>query len=199
MANNSIKSDDLKQAIEAPSDSEEDLKSTDNRKYTPVVSLGTDEPGVSSPDIKWTASEFIAHDKNISWYMVLSLVTLGFAAIVLLLTHDKISTAVVVFAGGIIGFYAARKPRLLNYKMDHAGITIQTKLFNYDSFKSFTIVEDSTLPNITLMPLQRFTPNLSIYLDPASEEAVIKVLGARLPQDFHHQALIDRFMQRVRF
>jgi hypothetical protein len=199
MADNSINSDDSKQDNEALSDAENDLKPAGNWEYSPVVGLETDEADVSFTDIKWSASEFIVHDKNISWYIVLSLVTLGFATIVLLLTHDKISTAVVLCAGGIIGFYATRKPRLLNYKIDRAGITVQTKLFNYGSFKSFTIIEDSVLPNIILMPLRRFTPSLSIYLDPVSEEAVIKALGACLPQDFKQQDLIDRFMQHIRF
>jgi hypothetical protein len=150
-------------------------------------------------DISWSASEFIAHKKDVGWYVILALITLAIAAVTYILTHDKMSTAVIVLAGGIFGFYAARKPRLLNYKIDRSGVTIQTKLFGYDTFKSFAVIEDSALPNIVLLPLKRFMPRLSIYLDPSSEGKVIKALTERIPQDSYQQDIIERLMQRVRF
>ena len=201
MVNDGIEINDSGKDNPTVSDVGKNLKPEAGWEYSSDTSGDTKQDSVndSYSDINWSASEFIAHDKNISWYVILSLITLSFAAVIYLITHDKISTAVIVFAGGITGFYAARKPRLLNYKIDKMGLTIQTKLFRYDSFKSFAIVEDSALPSIILMPLRRFMPTLSVFLDPASEEDVIKVISERIPQDIHHQALIERFMQRVRF
>jgi hypothetical protein len=201
MADTGTVPDDSEKDSLAQSDVGNEPQSSDNWKYSAETNVDPSQDKVdnSFTDINWSASEFIAHDKNISWYIILSLITLFFAAIVYLLTHDKISTAVIVFAGGITGFYAARKPRLLNYKIDTTGLTIQSKVFSYDSFKSFAIAEDSAIPNVILIPLKRFMPTLSVYLDPSSEEAVLKVLSKRIPQDVHHQALIERFMQRVRF
>ena len=170
-------------------------------KYSPETQSGTtpDTSEDSSLDISWSASEFIAHKKNIGWYVILTLITLALAAVTYILTRDKISTAVIVIAGAIFAFYASRKPRLLSYKIDRSGVTIQTKLFGYDTLKSFAVVEDSVLPNIVLLPLKRFMPKLSIYLDPSSEGEVVKALAERLPQDFHQQDMVERLMQRVRF
>jgi hypothetical protein len=201
MTNDKKELKDSKQETTKMPENENKLDQSDNWKYSSEIKPGSSVPTVDEPfeDINWSASEFIAHDKNIAWYTILILVTLVLAAIVYLLTHDKISTVIVVLAGVIFGIYAARKPRLLNYKLDNSGLTIQSKLFNYDSLKSFVVVENSAIPNIILMPLKRFMPSLSMYLDPSSEEAVIKVLSERLPQDLHQQDFIERFMLRIRF
>jgi len=193
MANTEVKTKDSKP---------KEVDSVDETwKYSSETESGTDanKADGSFEDISWSASEFIAHDKSVFWYLMLSLITLVIAVLIYILTRDKISTLVILVVGGTIGFYAARKPRLLDYKIDHSGLTIQAKLFSYDAFKSFAIVEDSAIPNIVLMPLKRFMPVLSIYLDPTTGEEVTKVLSERIPQDLHHQAIIERFMQRVRF
>lgn len=192
--------DSKKQNI-TPVENENQSNQGESWKYSSEIALDADKQikDDSFEDISWSASEFISHDKNFVWYGVLSLVTVITAAIVYLLTHDKISTVVIILAGAIFGVYGARKPRTLNYKLDNVGLTIQTKLFNYDSLKSFMVVENSPIPNIILLPLKRFMPSMSIYLDPSIEEKVIKILSDRLPQDFHEQDFVERFMIRIRF
>src|ERR1700728_3216444 len=64
--------------------------------------------------VSWTASEFIHHQKTAGWYFMLGLAGVILAAIVFLLTKDKISTGVIIFATLIFGYYANRKPRTLD-------------------------------------------------------------------------------------
>jgi len=201
MAKESVGLQDTKKHNITPVDNENLPSQNDSWKYSSEVESDStpDKAGDSFEDINWSASEFIAHHKNISWYAVLALITLALSAVVYVLTRDKISTAIIILAAVIFGIYAARKPRLLSYKLDSSGLTIQAKLFDYASFKSFVVVENSILPNIILMPLKRFMPSLSIYLDPTTKEEVVKVLGERLPQDFRQQDFVERFMQRIRF
>jgi len=201
MTNASKKLKDSKKQNITPVENKNQSNQGDSWKYSSEVAVGADTPKTddSFEDISWSASEFIAHDKNVAWYGVLSIVTVIAATIVYFLTHDKISTIIIVLAGVIFGVYGARKPRTLNYKLDNVGLTIQTNLFNYDSLKSFMVIENSPIPNIILLPLKRFMPSMSIYLDPSSEEKVIKILSDRLPQDFHEQDFVERFMIRIRF
>jgi hypothetical protein len=199
MANDKAVKDSEGQNVTPPEDDKQDHGS--GWKYSSDISADSapSEKNNTVEDINWSASEFIAHEKNITWYVILLVVTLVAGAIVYYLTNDKISTVVIILAGVIFGIYGARKPRLIDYKINSSGITVQTKLFSYDAFKSFEIVEDSIIPNIVLIPLKRFMPSLSIYLDPNTQEEVVKILSAWLPQDFHQQDLIERFVQRVRF
>lgn len=190
----------IEEKTEDPEQSDQD-PAEETWKYSSEIESETaaNNTDDSFDDISWSASEFVAHDKSILWYLSLSAITLVVTVLIYILTRDKISALVIVVAGGTLAFYAGRKPRLLNYKIDNSGLTIQDKLFSFNTFKSFAIVEDSAIPNIVLMPLKRFMPALSIYLDPATREEVTKVLSERLPQDLHHQAIVERFMQRVRF
>jgi hypothetical protein len=199
MANDKVVKDSKGQNATSSEDDKQDQGS--GWKYSSEVlsDSGASKKNNTIEDIHWSASEFIAHEKNVTWYVILVLVTLVAGAIVYFLTHDKISTVIIVIAGVIFGIYGARKPRLIDYRINSSGITVQTKLFSYDAFKSFEIVEDSIIPNIVLMPLKRFMPSLSIYLDPTTQEEVVKILSDCLPQDFHQQDLIERFVQRVRF
>lgn len=183
------------------SNNDEQLNQEETWKYSPENNEVPQSKQVdnSFEAINWSASEFIQHDKGLTWYGLLAVAVAIIATGIYFLTHDKISTAVIVIVGFILGFYGARKPRLLNYQIDPTGLTIQAKNFNYESFKSFAVVEDSVLPGVVLMPLKRFMPSLSVFLDPASKEEVIKILSERLPQDTHHRDFVDRFMQRIRF
>lgn len=192
---------DPKQQDATPSDSKNEQNQDEGWKYSSEIDTKPtpDKINDSSRDVSWSASEFIAHEKNITWYVILAIVTIVVSAVVYLLTKDKISTGMIILVGVIFGVYAARKPRLLNYKLDNFGLTVQSKLFNYDSFKSFSIAENSVIPNIILMPLKRFMPSLSIYLDPTSEEEVIKLLSEHLAQDIHRQDIVERFMLHIRF
>jgi len=201
MVNGKTKVKDLEQNKTATTEVKNERNQNDSFKFTPETSTSPvpDKLNDSFEDISWSASEFIAHEKNLIWYVLLTVATLIIAMVVYILTKDKISTVVVVVAGVMFGVYAARKPRLMNYKLDSSGLTVQAKLFSYDSFKSFAIDENSPIPNIILIPLKRFMPSLSVYLDPSSKEDVINVLSTRLPQDFHEQDFIERFMLRIRF
>lgn len=201
MAKDKAGGKDLREQDPTHSETDNESGSGNSWKYSSEISSNSKpvKSDDSHSDITWSASEFIIHDKSFTWYVVLSFATIIISAIIYLLTHDKISTGIIILAGITFGVYGARKPRLLNYKINDSGITIQTKIFGYDTFKSFEIVEDSVLPNVILMPLKRFMPSLSIYLDPASQEEVIKVLSEHLPQDVRQQDFIERFTQRIRF
>lgn len=149
--------------------------------------------------VSWSASEFIAHKKTILWYLVLAVGTIILATIIFLLTHDKISTGVIIFVALVFGFFAGRKPRTLDYKLDDGGISIGSKFYNYNGFKSFSVVDDGAFSSILLLPLKRFMPAISIYYDPKDEERITNILADRLPFEDRKHDVVDSFMHRIRF
>lgn len=149
--------------------------------------------------ISWSASELIAHEKSIGWYFLLAIGGIAAATIVYFLTHDKISTAVMVVVVIALGIVAAKKPRELAYSLDGNGLTIGDKFYGYDLFKSFAIVEEGAFSSITLMPLKRFMVARSLYYSPTDEKKIIYVLSDRLPLDDHKSDAVDTFMRRIRF
>lgn len=149
--------------------------------------------------VTWTASEYIAHEKNGSWYVLLGLAVFGFAGAVYLITDEVVSTVVILIMGAAFGSFAARKPQELNYVLDNTALSIGGKPYPYAHFKSFTVIDEGAISSIMLMPLKRFMPPLSVYYDPSDEDKITDALAAYLPYEDRKQDPVDRLMRKVRF
>ncbi|HEX7368366.1 MAG TPA: hypothetical protein VF261_01775 [Candidatus Saccharimonadales bacterium] len=149
--------------------------------------------------VSWTASEFIAHDKSFGWYAVLVIVTLVVAALVFLLTRDKISTGVVIIAAIALGVYGARKPHQLQYALNDGGVHIGQRYYPFDMFRSFALIEEGAFSSIAFRPHKRFGQLVTIYFDPKDEDAIVDLLSSRLPLEKRGQDVVDSFMRKIRF
>lgn len=167
---------------------------------TAVPTGSEPEPPVArSAEISWTASEFIAHEKGIMWYLKLMLVAIVVTVIIYLLTRDKISSGVVLLAAIVFGAYGARKPRTLEYRLDVSGLTIADKLYDYGQFRSFWTTKEGAFSSITFMPLKRFMPALTVYYSPQDEQQIMQILERHLPMENRDRDLLDRFLHHIRF
>ena len=149
--------------------------------------------------VSWTASEFIAHQKTAGWYSILAVVAVVFSVLVYLLTRDLITSGFVIFGALILGYYASRQPNELHYQIDSKGVLIGNKIYGYESFRSFSIVDEGAFSSVVFMPLKRFAPLRAVYFAPEHEDKIIEMLMPRLPfEEYSHDA-IDRLMSRIRF
>lgn len=152
------------------------------------------------PEISWGALEFIAHEKSPLWYSALIVLTIGLASLVFLVSHDKVSTVLIVVIGIITGVTAGHKPRDLQYMLDSKGITVNRAFRPYGEFKSFAIVQENDVNIIIFMPLKRFALPLSINVGSDEMDAVVAKLSDYLPNDqAHGHDAVDRFVQHVHF
>lgn len=162
-----------------------------------------EEENVSASDIpdsvSWTASEFVAHDKSSTWYLMLFLVAVVVAGLAYFINRDLISVAVVAVAALLIGVYASHQPRQLEYQLDQHGITIGDKSYGFDEFRSFAMQADGAFTNIVFLPLRRFAVPISIYYAPDDEDKIIAILSSQLPFDESHRDSVDSLMRKIRF
>ncbi|CAN5341873.1 hypothetical protein BH09PAT4_BH09PAT4_08660 [soil metagenome] len=156
-------------------------------------------PETSDEVVTWTASEFIAHQKNGGWYALLMLGALVAAVLVWFVTKDMVSSVVIIFAGAVFATYAARKPRQLSYRIDSAGLTIDQKHYSYNEFRSFSVVPEGAFSTIVFAPLKRFGTLITLYYDPKDEERIINAIMTRLPHEERKPDPIDRMLYRIRF
>ncbi len=150
-------------------------------------------------EVSWTASEFIDHQKNTGWYLLLLIGVLLLAGIVYLATRDLVSAIVIIVVGILFAVLAGRKPRQLSYRIDSRGIQIGEKSFEFSTFKSFTIHQEGVIGYITLLPLKRFMPDISIFFPPEDAEKITEALSYNLPNEQHKEHGIDRLMKKLRF
>lgn len=149
--------------------------------------------------IEWQASEYIHNEKNFGWYLILFVSTLAVMAVMYLLLKDILSLIVVALMSISLAVYANRKPRLLDYAVNDKGVTIGDKNYSYESFRSFSVMQDGAMENIVLDPLQRLMPPITVYFEQADADRIIDTLSAYLPHEDKELDWVDRFAKRIRF
>lgn len=149
--------------------------------------------------VSWTASEFVAHQKEPKWYLILGFATLVSAIIVWVLTKDKITTATVLVGAAVLAILATKKPRELNYLIDQHGLHIAQKDFPYHMFRSFSVVHQGAFSSLVFMPLKRFALLTTAYYDPADEEKIIGILSLYLPLEEKKRDIIDELLWKIRY
>ncbi len=190
----------VKQAEEPAQDQPEVSPPPDSPwQFKSESSTQTTQVPATHEAVSWTASEFIAHEKAASWYLILAGAAILLAAFIYLLTRDVISVVVVAIFAAVFGFFAARKPRVLTYSLDDGGIHISEKFYSYSDFKSFSVLDEGGISGIWLMPLKRFMPSLTIYYAPDDEKKIMDALSSYLPFEERDHDMVDRLMRRVRF
>ena len=173
-------------------------------KFTPEEANGPTQsvpegPEASGDSVTWSASEFIAHEKDLGWFALLGGGTALLMALIFLITRDMISTVIVLVVAIAFGAFATRQPRVLPYKVDGTGVHIGEKSYPYEMFKSFALIQEDGIRSILLLPLKRFMPPISIYMDPEDEAMIAGTLANYLPHEDRQQDPVDRLMRRLRF
>ncbi|HEV7454161.1 MAG TPA: hypothetical protein VGO07_02785 [Candidatus Saccharimonadales bacterium] len=179
-----------------------DLKFDPDDHGAPSPFLSPEEEEIKKAEehaVTWTASEYIAHHKSPAWYGIVAAATVALAAATFLITRDKISAVTIIIVGILFCIAAARKPRVLTYKLDKDGLTMGQRFHPYGEFKSFSIMREGAFANVDLLPLKRFMPMTSVYFSPENEDNVVDTLSEHIPFEERSHAIIDRFMRNVRF
>ena len=159
----------------------------------------TDAPAAVEGFLEWEAPEFVAHEKNIGWYGMLALGTAVFIGIMYLLTKDEISAGTLLIMAVLFGIFAARKPRTLPFRLDQTGLSVGSRHYPYQSFRSFSVIREGEHDTISFMPMKRLMPLVTIYCPPSVKQDLVLALNYHLPFETRELALVDRLMNKIRF
>lgn len=159
---------------------------------------GASQPKAVS-EISWTASEYIEHQKGAGWFIRFSAISFVAIGFIFFITRDYITIVILAVLAIVFGFFAARKPAVLAYRLDNRGVTIGQKFYPVNLFRSFAVIEEDAFRTITLLPMKRFMPSISLHYPPEEEKAILETFGNLLPRETRQQDPIDKFMHRIRF
>ncbi|MGH7241337.1 MAG: hypothetical protein ACREGB_03520 [Candidatus Saccharimonadales bacterium] len=173
--------------------------SPEPEENTPPESVAKPAQPEDPAQITWAASEFIEHAKSFDWYLALGVVSVLVAAAFYFLFRDVVTTAVIILVGLAFGYFAKRKPRQLSYQLDSHGLTVDTRHFPYELFRSFAVLDEGHFSSIAFLPLKRFGLMTTIYYDPQDEDRILELINQHLPLEPREHDALDRFMKRIRF
>ncbi|MGA3129121.1 MAG: hypothetical protein ABSD13_20715 [Candidatus Korobacteraceae bacterium] len=172
----------------------EDTKGNEEK----VINPGLKSNAPSKP-VNWSEAEFIANHKSIGWFLLLGLAAVIVATLVYIYNHDLVSVIVIGLAAVFLGIVANRQPRKLDYGINDSGLQIGQKFYSYDTFRSFAISNEESVPSIIFIPLRRFMPYITVYYSASNEKAILEVLNKHLPFDNQHRDAIDNLMRRIHY
>ncbi|MDB5165229.1 MAG: hypothetical protein JWM00_119 [Candidatus Saccharibacteria bacterium] len=131
--------------------------------------------------VQWQAPEYLHHEKNPLWFVVFGLVVIGLtAAAIFLMQSWTFALLIPVMAVALVA-YSHRPPRMMDYVLSGKGLYINDTLHPFAEFKSFGVIHDDHEYSVVFIPVRRFRPSLTVYFPADKGEAVVDLLGVRLP------------------
>ena len=149
--------------------------------------------------IDWTASEFIDHEKGPLWYVALAGITLGICAVLFFWLHDIVTIIAITLLAIMIGVMAARKPRIMKYRLDRGGLTIGKQFHPYGKFKSFAVIDEGAFASITFLPTKPLNLPVSVYFSPDDESKILEITARHLPLQPGALDVFDNLMRTLHF
>jgi hypothetical protein len=168
----------------------------------PTAPMTAQEPQQSTDTemepIRWQAHEYIHHEKNVSWFILFSVVVIGLMAVAIFWMQSISFAILVPVMAAALLVYSHRPPRLLDYTLSRQGLHVNDKLYTFPEFKSFGVIHDGQEYSVMLIPTKRFRAGVSVYFPEEAGEAIVDMLGARLPMQELHLDLIDKIIRKLR-
>lgn len=184
------------QAPEAPT-SEVQEDDTYQEEAEPTELAPEDTP--DNPPVTWTAQEYVHLDRSPMWFVLFAVIVIGLiAASIFLLNSWSFSLLIFVMAIALI-VYIRRPPRTITYALSPAqGLYVGERLYHFDDFKAFGLIEDTGHFSIMLIPRKRFAPGVSVYFPEGAGERIVDILGQRLPMENLKLDLVDVLVRKLR-
>jgi len=147
--------------------------------------------------IRWEAPEYAHHERGTGWYVIFGVVTL-LLVVAAILIIKSITFAILVPVMAVALFvYTQHAPEVLRYTLSRKGLHINDKLFMYNQFKSFGIVDHNGMHSAVLVPRKRFQLGQTVYFPAEVGEQLVDMLAARLPMKELEPDALDRLLARL--
>lgn len=148
--------------------------------------------------VRWKAQEYIQHDKGMLWFIAFAAVFVILMAVAVFFIQSITFNILVPVMAVALFVYVNRPPRVMDYTLSRKGLHINDTLYPFADFKGFGVIHDGKEFSVMLLPVKRFKPGVSVYFPEESGEAIVDVLGTRLPMQELHLDLIDRVIRKLR-
>jgi len=166
---------------------------------SPTTVAPEQDNDVEDAPVNWSAAEYIHVEKNGLWFLMFGIIAIALIASDIFLIKSYTFSALVAVIVVAVIVHAKRPPQMMQYALsEEQGLYVGQRLYHYSDFKSFGVVKDGDHQSIMLIPTKRFAPGVSVYFPEEMGEAIVDILGARLPMKPLKLDTIDIIVRKLR-
>ncbi len=155
--------------------------------------------GNKEPRISWEIEEYNHREKGPDWFWALGVIAIASAAIAVIF-HDTLFAIFIILAAIVLGFYAARRPEIIEISISDEGVRIKNFFYSFEKIKGFSIDEHDLGNHLIIETSRIVAPVISIALpytiDP---ESLRQLLLTRLTEKNFKEQLTHRVMEHLGF
>ena len=157
--------------------------------------------------LSWSAFEYEEKERSRDWFWALGIIVVT-SSVASIIFGDYFFAALLVLSGILLGFFAIRKPRTINYELNSRGLRIGNRLYPYENIKSFWVQSPSSntsFPALTKEILfikseRAFMPILSIPIEESIAEDIHSILtGQNVPEEEMKEHPSEKIMEALGF
>lgn len=153
---------------------------------------------VTTPTVvHWEGEEYIEQKRNFWWFFGLAVVTLALAALSIFLQVWTFLILIVLAAVTIL-VRALMPPRKIKYTLDKNGLTEGNQKHPFSEFRAFGIMQEGGHYSAVLIPKKRLGMQVKVYFPETNGEAIVDMLGMRLPMEEIRLDFIDKIIKFLR-
>src|SRR3990167_6561623 len=88
--------------------------------------------------LEWQAPEYEEKERSKDWFWALGVIIVT-AALASIIFQNYFFAALIVLGGALLWTFAVRPPEIIAYELDNRGLKIKTRLYPYESIRSFWV------------------------------------------------------------
>jgi len=174
-----------------------------------VSGKNTERPNQTKPHEKsdfyetnyfeWLAPEFIKYEKDRNWFIAGSII-LAALLFVSIFTKSYIMGITFFLIGVVTFIYAKKEPKIIQFSLNHRGIRIGNRLYDFEDLKSFWIFYDPPeIKEVCFRSRKLFMTHVRIPLGDEDPTKIREFLKRFLVEKKQEESLADILARRIGF
>lgn len=148
--------------------------------------------------VVWQGYEFEHREKDGDWYWALAIISAALAAAAAIF-GNYLFAALILVAAFSVAVHAAHQPPLKEFRIDHRGVKIGTRLYAYRNIASFWL-EEKTEPSLLFIELERAVlPLLFFPVGTLNVSAIREILLEYIPEKEQAVPVSHRLFETLGF
>ncbi|MFA6273729.1 MAG: hypothetical protein WC662_01055 [Candidatus Paceibacterota bacterium] len=148
--------------------------------------------------LTWSALEYEEKERSNDWFWALGVIVVA-GSITSIIFANYFFAILIIIGGVLLGFFAIKKPEIVPYELNEKGFKIKTRLFSYDTIKSFWVQKE---PKYTLFvkSSRQFLPILSIPITEELSQKIKEILiSKKITEEEMREHPSDKIMESLGF